>query len=184
MRNQIPFLTALIIAAAMPGSVAFAADDDKPTLAADTETITACLAAARKANQGGRDCIGRVSNPCIDKNGSTIGMAQCMNDEMAVWDKLLNSEYKRLLGALDPKDAETVRKAQRAWIVSRDADCKATDDISGGTISIINSASCLLGATGERVVQLRSWWDMAHPEEMNDTQGADPEGAAPPAPTP
>ena len=53
----------LLVAAAMPGSIALAADDDSKTIKADTETIKACLAAERKSNRDGRDCIGRISDP-------------------------------------------------------------------------------------------------------------------------
>ena len=168
MRNPLPLLTALLIAAAMPGSVAFAAaEDDKATLAADTETIKACLAAEHKANHDGRACIGRLSDPCEEKSGgSTMSMLACENKEIDVWDGLLNQEYKKLLAALEDKPAEQVRAAQRLWVKLRDADCQVPDAIyDGGTMSIPIAAQCVLKRTAWRTLQMRDWWDMAHPED-------------------
>jgi len=142
MRTFIILMTGLLVAAAMPGSIALAADDDSETIKADTETIKACLAAERKSNRDGRDCIGRISDPCLKEPGreSTMSMVSCMSEETTVWDGLLNAEYKSLLGLLEDKAAESVRKAQRAWIAARDADCSVPDAIyAGGTTASLDS---------------------------------------------
>jgi uncharacterized protein YecT (DUF1311 family) len=98
----------------------------------------------------------------------------------SIWDSMLNQEYQRLLGALEGKMATSVRVAQRAWIAARDADCHVTDEITAdGAASRINAASCMLGKTGERVIQLRSWWDMAHPEDMAHAEGDTAEDSLP-----
>jgi uncharacterized protein YecT (DUF1311 family) len=150
--------------AALLASLAFA---PAPAAADDAATINACLKTEHDAGRSGRDCIGRVSDPCLQQPGhdSTTDMVQCVDTETKVWDDLLNADYQRLLGSLDGKAADSVREAQRAWITLRDADCKVPYDIyEGGTIARLDGASCVLNHTATRVLQLRVWHDMAHPE--------------------
>jgi uncharacterized protein YecT (DUF1311 family) len=130
--------------------------------------ITTCLDAARVANKSGRDCIGKISDPCLEGGGaeSTTAMVECMHRETEIWDGLLNADYDALLKGVPAPAAASIRQAQRAWIALRDADCKVPYDIfEGGTIARIDGASCLLNHTGERVLQVRVWRQMAHPEE-------------------
>ncbi len=137
-----------------------------PAVADDTATITACLDAEHKANRDARTCIGRISDPCLEKSSDTTSMVACVDREVKVWDDLLNADYQRLLKAIPASATDSVRAAQRAWIASRDADCKVPYDIyEGGSMARIDSVSCLLGHTGERVLQLRTWRSMAQPEE-------------------
>jgi uncharacterized protein YecT (DUF1311 family) len=139
-----------------------------PALAGDAETLTQCVDAERKANRDARVCIGKISDPCLQGSGSdsTTSMVECLDRESTAWDSVLNAEDRRLLGTLDGPAADSVRQAQRAWIALRDADCKVPYDIyEGGTMARIDSASCVLEHTGGRVLQLRIWRAMAHPEE-------------------
>ncbi len=63
-------------------------------------------------------------------------MVQCVDGETKVWDDLLNADYQRLLGVLPSTAVESVRQAQRSWIVTRDADCHVPYDIfEGGTMA-------------------------------------------------
>lgn len=138
-----------------------------PAVADEVATINACLATEHTANRSGRDCIGRMSDHCLQLpgNDSTTSMVQCVDAETNVWDGLLNADYQRLLGTLGDKAAESVRQAERAWIAARDADCKVPYDIyEGGSMSRLNSANCVLDHTAERVLQLRVWHEMAKPE--------------------
>jgi uncharacterized protein YecT (DUF1311 family) len=154
-------LAAILTAAATLAAV-------PPVRADDTQTITACLDAERKAARDGRACIGKTSDPCLEGSGSdsTQSMVECLDGETKVWDGLLNSDYQALLGALPKPAADGVRAAQRAWIASRDADCKVPYDIyEGGTIARIDSASCVLEHTASRVLHLRTWQQMAGPDE-------------------
>jgi uncharacterized protein YecT (DUF1311 family) len=134
---------------------------------ADEATINACLKTEHAANRSGRDCIGRMSDHCLQLPGneSTTSMVQCVDEETKVWDGLLNADYQRLLGALGDKAAESVRQAERAWIAARDADCQVPYDIyDGGSMARLDSANCVLDHTAARVLQLRIWHEMAHPE--------------------
>ncbi len=137
-----------------------------PAAADDTATITACLETEHKANRDAHICIGRVSDPCLEKASDTTSMVECVDREVKVWDGLLNADYQSLLKVVPASAADSVRAAQRAWIALRDADCKVPYDIyEGGSMARIDSASCLLGHTGERVLQLRIWRSMAQPED-------------------
>jgi uncharacterized protein YecT (DUF1311 family) len=139
-----------------------------PAAADDSQTLSACLEAETKAGRDGRACIGRISDPCLEKSGdeSTTGMVECIDTETQAWDKLLNADYEGLLKVLPQSATSSVRSAQRAWIALRDADCAVPYDIfEGGTIARIDGASCLQNHTATRVLQLRIWRQMAQPEE-------------------
>jgi uncharacterized protein YecT (DUF1311 family) len=157
-----PFAAALVVASLLGWL-------PSPAQAADAETIAACLKSERGAGRDGRQCIGRVSDPCLEQPGgqTTVGMVECTDRETKVWDDLLNAEYKRLLGVLGDKAQASVRAAERAWIAARDADCSVPYDIfEGGTIAQPIAASCILSHTAMRALQLRNWRDMAQPEDQ------------------
>jgi uncharacterized protein YecT (DUF1311 family) len=158
MRTPIEALIAMLFAV-----LAFAA----PAAADDASKIKACLKKEQDANRSGRDCIGIVSDPCLQKPGNetTQSMVECVDGETQIWDELLNADYQRLLGSLEGKAAESVRQAERAWIAARDADCKVPYDIyEGGTMARLDGANCVLDHTATRVLQLHVWQDMAKPE--------------------
>lgn len=139
-----------------------------PAHADDAATIAACLKAEDKGGHDGRDCIGRVADPCLDKPGgqSTVGMVTCSERETKVWDALLNTEYKRLLASLSAKAAASVKTSERAWIALRDADCVVPYDIfEGGTIAQPIAADCMLSHTAMRAIRLRTWRQMSSDEE-------------------
>lgn len=159
MRNPTEALPALLFAALL-FSIPAAADD--------AGKIKACLKTEHDAGHTGRDCIGIVSDPCLQKPGNepTQSMVECVDRETKVWDDFLNADYQRLLGSLEGNAAESVRQAERAWIAARDADCKVPYDIyEGGTMARLDGANCALDHTATRVLQLRVWQEMAHPEE-------------------
>jgi len=129
-----------------------------PAAAADAETIAACLKAERSAERDGHACIGKLSKPCIAAPGgeTTAGMIQCTQREIKAWDALLNTEYKQLLDKLQPKSAERIRAAQRAWIKMRDGDCGLSyETFEGGTIAGVIAAGCMLDRTATRALQLQ-----------------------------
>ncbi len=142
-------ITALAVAATLAAV--------QPVLADDAGTIASCLEAERAAQHDGHACIGKLSKPCIDAPGgeTTAGMKMCTGREVEAWDALLNAEYKQLLGNLEDKSAERVRKAQRAWIEMRDEDCGLSyETFEGGTIAGVIATSCMLDRTATRALQL------------------------------
>jgi uncharacterized protein YecT (DUF1311 family) len=112
-------------------------------------------------------CIGRIADPCAETpdGQSTVGEVACAQKETTVWDHVLNDEYGRLLHLLKPEAAEDVRKAQRIWITSRDADCRVPYYFyEGGSIVQILGARCMLDHTAGRAILIRSWREMAQGE--------------------
>lgn len=159
MLRSYAFAIGTIVALATSGAV--------PAAAGDSELIATCVQAERDANRSPINCIGRVSDPCLElpEGQSTVGMVGCIDKETKVWDGMLNDEYARLLAVLKGKAAEDVRKAQRNWITLRDSDCAIPYEIfEGGTMAQPISAECIRSHTADRAVQLRAWREMAEPQ--------------------
>jgi uncharacterized protein YecT (DUF1311 family) len=138
-----------------------------PALADDADAINSCLKEAFGANTDARACIGRISNPCLEKpeKQSTHAMVACIGRETNVWDGLLNAEYQRLLGAVAGKTKDDVTMAQRHWIAQRDMDCAIPYSLfEGGTMAQPIGANCLMENTAERMLQIRAWLLMVQPE--------------------
>jgi uncharacterized protein YecT (DUF1311 family) len=132
----------------------------------DAQVIRACLQAADNGKP--HDCIGRIADACLDKpeSQSTHAMVACFNNEADIWDALLNAEYQRLLGVIEGKAKEDVVKAQRQWVVLRDADCAIPYALfDGGTMAQPIGADCLMSNTAERMLQVRAWRLMVQPED-------------------
>lgn len=139
-----------------------------PAYADDADTIGACLKTEYEAGRDAHVCVGRVSDLCLEgpEAQSTVGMVDCINRETKIWDDLLNDEYGRLMKVLSDKAAEDVRKAQRLWITSRDTDCAVPYEIfEGGTMAQPIAANCVLSHTANRMMQVRSWREMAQPDQ-------------------
>ncbi len=129
----------------------------------DAERLEACLGAA--GTGGGteeeRACIGVASQACIDaseENQTTIGMVECTLREHLWWDERLNGAYAELERSLDEGEFTELRKAQRAWLAYREADCGFQYDYwREGTIRTIFAASCQLQTTAERALALEEY---------------------------
>ena len=110
-----------------------------------------------------RKCVfALVAEPCqsTPEGQSTIGMAECFRLETAIWDELLNENYKRLRDGLDAQQAAKLRDMQRAWLASRDATCGFYDVRINGTMAIPAAAACLTRETARRALLLRAFGDM------------------------
>ena len=96
---------------------------------------------------------------CLDSpdGGSTMGMVQCIGEELKVQDAALNAAYRSLVGQMTPDQKAGLQKAQRAWIAFRDADCAARYSPDWGTISTITANMCVLQRTVERTLELEAF---------------------------
>ncbi len=65
-----------------------------------------------------------VATPCTPEGSSNAGTANCYRVETAIWDDLLNENYKNLLGTLDDQQTAKLRAMQHAWIAYRDTTCE------------------------------------------------------------
>lgn len=134
------------------------AQADKPT----AEQIAAVRACAEK-NQNDivaaeRACLFTlVADACqkTPEGQSNLGMADCFRLEQAIWDDLLNENYKRLAADSDARAAASLRTMQRAWIADRDATCGFYDTRIHGSMAIPLAAACLARETARRALLLR-----------------------------
>ena len=77
----------------------------------------------------------------------------CIYDNYKVWDKSLNEEYRAALARIDADRRPLLVKAQRSWVVYRDANC-AVGYAHGGTVSTYLGNQCLLDMTRDRSKEL------------------------------
>jgi len=110
-----------------------------------------CLAAAKP----GTDCGQAVYDACQaehDQPDTTLSMSECTMVTHKAWDRILNERYRALIAASPPDLKLKLQRAQRAWIVSRDADCEAIYEANKeGTIRGPLYAGCMVEKTSERV---------------------------------
>jgi uncharacterized protein YecT (DUF1311 family) len=94
---------------------------------------------------------------CMKTAASTLAMRECNGGELGRRDAELNEAYRQLIGLMDtPKRTAALRKAQRAWIGFRDAECPAeASSHVGGTVWPLAVGSCHIRMTYERTLQLR-----------------------------
>ena len=146
---------------------------DKPQ--DDADALESCMVTAWP-----RDvltlCTGIVSDPCQEAPGgqSTHGMNQCLAGEADAWDVVLNRQWPKLMTRWREVDAanrttdnpgglsldsaaETLRSAQRAWIVFRDAECRHNYASWGmGSFRTVAHSACRLDLTARRVVDFHA----------------------------
>jgi uncharacterized protein YecT (DUF1311 family) len=98
-----------------------------------------------------------VATPCMNKpsHASDAATADCYRTETAIWDDLLNDNYKKLLATLDDDQAAKLRAMQRAWIAYRDTTCNFYWDKIQGTMAGPMVSACEARETARRAVLLR-----------------------------
>jgi len=148
---------ALVLAAGVAGTAS--AQEPKPT-AKEIAAIRACAEKSQDdLTEAERQCLfNLVAVPCqsAPEGRSNLGMADCFRLEAAIWDQLLNDNYKELRAVLDDKQEASLRDMQRAWIASRDRTCGFYDVKIQGTMAIPMSQACLARETARRALLLKS----------------------------
>jgi len=137
----------------------------------DADAIETCV-----ANTWPRDvlalCTGTIADPCqmVPGGETTLGMNQCLAREADAWDVVLNRQWPKLMTRASEVDtanqtgglvldsaAETLRSAQRAWIVFRDAECRSNYASWGsGSFRTVAHSACRLDLTARRVVDFHA----------------------------
>jgi uncharacterized protein YecT (DUF1311 family) len=97
-----------------------------------------------------------VATPCINRlsPSSENVTADCYRTETAIWDDLLNENFKKLQGALDDDQTAKFRAMQRAWIAYRDTTCNFYYDKIQGTMANMMISACTARETARRAVLL------------------------------
>ena len=133
------------------------AQSRQPT-APEVAAIHDCAAKNRDdLDAGEADCLFKlVANPCLGDPGSKSDgqMADCYEIEGAIWDDLLNANYKALLGELDADQTAKAKAMQRAWIGYRDTTCGFYYDKIQGTMAGMMIAACVTRETARRAMLL------------------------------
>jgi uncharacterized protein YecT (DUF1311 family) len=105
--------------------------------------------------------------PCNPAAGSTIEMAACAGESFQKADRQMNVVYAKLLTKAQMMDKDSItgtsdkavdrlRKAQRAWVTWRDAECPMQSiPHKGGTIERILWPACAAELTEERTKALQ-----------------------------
>lgn len=156
--KRIGLLFALLFAAGVLGAAPSHAQNRKPT-AAETKLIQDCAAKHVDDGEGEAECAFKlVADPCIEKDGSNLGTADCYRIEAAIWDGLLNENYKALMGEIDdPKVIEKLKEMQRAWIKYRETTCDFYWHKIQGSMSVPMTAACQLRESARRALLLAFW---------------------------
>jgi len=154
-------MRALVVALiALGPATASAQDLPAGALAGLEATVRSCFAGAAPGETA-LACLGQGAKPCTEtpEGMTTIGTMQCLQAETAVWDDLLNTEYKALRAQMLAQGGnlnEMLLDAQRAWITFRDAECALEYARWGdGSIRQIVAANCLMEMTAARAIELR-----------------------------
>jgi uncharacterized protein YecT (DUF1311 family) len=129
----------------------------KPTVK-EIAAIRDCAARTKEdVDAGEQKCLFKlVADPCIGEPGSAPDAvtADCYRIEGAIWDILLNENYKSLLEGLDGEQTAKARAMQRAWVAYRDTTCGFYDDKIRGSMSNMMHAACHTRETARRAMLL------------------------------
>lgn len=107
--------------------------------------------------EGERQCLFKlVAEPCTQtaEGKSNLGTADCYRVEQAIWDTLLNENFKALRDDLDDKHKSKLREMQRAWVADRDMTCQFYSHRVGGSMAAPMTAACLARETARRALLL------------------------------
>lgn len=146
-----------LVGALCAGADDAAAQNRKPT----AQEVTAIRGCADKykddVGEGERQCLFKlVAEPCTQtaEGKSNFGTADCYRVERAVWDELLNENFKDLRDDLDGRQKARLREMQRAWVAYRDTTCAFYSHKSQGSMSVPMTAACLARETARRALLL------------------------------
>jgi uncharacterized protein YecT (DUF1311 family) len=92
-------------------------------------------------------------------DGSQQEMNACAVRDYEAADRLLNQEYRKIMGGLTPAKRQTLLREQRAWLQKRDPDCRvdAGPMDQGGSSWPLEYFGCLKSATELRTKELGQW---------------------------
>ncbi len=151
MRNAV--MTCLLLLFCATGAQA----QDRQPSASEIKLIRDCAAKHVDDGEGEGACAFKlVADPCVEKDGSNLGTANCYRMEEAIWDQLLNENYKELMAAIEEKkDQDKLKEMQRAWIAYRDTTCDFYWHKIHGSMAVPMSAACRLRETARRALLLK-----------------------------
>jgi len=155
MLDRVGLAALLVLAVTLAGVPSSHAQNRQPT-AAEIKLVRDCAENHPDDGKGEEACAFKlVADPCIEKDGSNLGTADCYRIETVIWDAILNENYKELMAALDDKEqAQKLKDMQRAWIAFRDTTCDFYWFKIRGSMSVPMTAACQLRETARRALLL------------------------------
>ena len=149
--------SAVVLAFAFAAATDARAQSRKPA-AAEVAAVRTCAGKSRDdLDKGERECLFKlVAERCIGDPGAATDakMVDCYRIEYAIWDGLLNENYKALLASLDDAQTEKAKAMQRAWIAYRDTTCGFYYDKIQGSMAGFLGAACETRETARRAMLL------------------------------
>lgn len=163
-------LLSLAMAAWLAASPAGAQDSIEPAQPArpqDIAEIDTCLSMAENEGADANRCISVVGQVCLESEQGTdeASVVACMRREASAWIAILKDQWPKMVTYAKEADAlsgatgaesraQTLRKAQDAWLAWRDAECanafaRGQSEDEGPLFA----ATCLLDKTARRVVE-------------------------------
>jgi uncharacterized protein YecT (DUF1311 family) len=147
----------LVLISGVVAATAYAEIGRKPT-AQEVAAIRDCAAKYKDdVQEGEQQCLfNLVATPCAKtpEGSANLGAADCYRIEWAIWDDLLNANFKTLLGTLDDDQAAKARAMQRAWVTYRDTTCNFCMDKIQGSMAIPMSSACAARESARRALLL------------------------------
>ena len=149
---------AAILVAGLISAVPALAQTRVPT-AQEVAAIRQCVEKYDQETEIENNCLYKlVAEPCIEKEPSNLGMADCHRIEGTIWDRILNETYKALAAEVDDKEqAQKLREMQRAWIASCDRTCEFFQHKIRGSMAIPMHAACMSRETARRALLLKAF---------------------------
>ncbi|WP_188825764.1 lysozyme inhibitor LprI family protein [Brucella endophytica] len=99
-----------------------------------------------------------AQDPSIDCSNAITqaDMDRCASRQYWAADAELNQVYKQVMAAMQPKDQDALRQAQRAWIRNRDQQCTASSKpAEGGSMQPLLIINCVTQWTISRTAELK-----------------------------
>jgi hypothetical protein len=125
--------------------------------AADLKAVEACLE-SQEQNLGVK-CIGMVADPCIKAADNDTEKAKaCAARELAVWDRKMVSELKRVNAGGFKEIINAATQAQKTWQSSHRKLCAVFDKVEPGML-LGAAIYCRMHETAARVLILRRLGD-------------------------
>ena len=124
-----------------------------------TAALTLPTAPVSPVEQRYSDAFHRCMTSSWAGKGSDPAMTDCLSEEYARQDRVLNETYRRVLTRLHSINAQTVlRRSERRWIDDKLQECwSAGKEDEGGTLEKLKIASCFLDTTVRRTIWLESY---------------------------
>jgi uncharacterized protein YecT (DUF1311 family) len=100
---------------------------------------------------------------CLEKNISTMGMTQCTDEAVKMWDAELNKYYKILMSVLDDESVKSLKAAEVQWIIFKDSEFENIDMMYSkldGTMYIPMHSYAKLEIIKARALQLKDYYEL------------------------